>query len=47
MQERVERAGIDRLQGLLTIQEALRDRVDREPHGGLRGTLGVPGLEHP
>ena len=46
MEQRVERIGVDRAQRLLAGQQALFDGVDGEAHGGLRGTLGVPRLEH-
>ena len=46
VQERVERARVDRRDRLLAREQLLLDGVDREPHRRLRRALGVAGLEH-
>ena len=46
VQQRVERAGVDRPQRLLGREQALVDRVDGEAHGGLRRALGAARLQH-
>ena len=46
VQQRVQRARLDRGDRLLARQQALADRVDGEAHGGLRGALRVARLQH-
>ena len=46
MEKGIEPIRVDRHQCLLTIEEALVDRVDGEPDGRLRRPLRCPALEH-
>jgi hypothetical protein len=46
MQQRVERARVDRGERLIAGQEAFRDRVDGEPDGSLRRALRAASLQH-
>ena len=46
VQQRVQRRRVDGQQRLRAREQALVDGVDREPHRGLRGPLGVARLEH-
>ena len=45
VQQRLERGGVDRGDGLRLVEQALLDGVHGEAHGGLRRALGVAGLE--
>ena len=46
MQQRVQRAGVDRRERALGRQQTLVDGVDREADRGLRGALRAAGLQH-
>jgi hypothetical protein len=46
VQQRVQRAGIDRQQRLRAVEQVLGDGIHREAHRGLRRALGVARLKH-